>query len=479
MIRALLILVTLGIALSGCASYTTSLRDAQAAVRSGRVESAMEVVNERLDVDEAAALPDSLRKNRVLLLLERATLLQALGEYELAARDMMIADQRLDWLDLDGAGSVDVAEYLYSGSATPYRAPAYERLLLNTLNMINFMAMRDFEDARVEARRFQIIAQFLIDDGGESIAPQLLAAGNYLGGVAFEASREYDVAVRYYARAWAYGYRNHAFRTQLVDLVRVTAWSGAGVPYVGDDIDEMLAEAKSRGPMSSRQYRARHVDGQLLVVAQTGLVPYKIPERIPIGAALTWHTTYYHHYPRHGLSTSQRAEAHRLVAAGVLKWVNFPVLSHVGLPRHRGARLSIDDSAVELALLSDVADQVERAYQSVAGALIGAAISRMIVRAVAGGATRAGSRALAQSRNQPAIGVLGWLAGLAVEGAMTAADVPDTRSWTTAPGQLWIARRKLPPGQHRVAVEVGGRREERAATISPDSLRVVNFSRYR
>ena len=244
--------------LCGCATYTRTIREAQLDLTAGRPASALSIINERLDVDEAAELPAQLDENQILLLLERATLLQAIGDYELAARDMMIADQRLDWLDIDGATSVDLGKYLYSGASTPYRAPAYERLLLNTLNMLNFMAMRDFQGARVEARRFRLIEQFVLgeEEDGDPLTAGLLAAGNYLAGVAFEASREYDIAVRHFGRAWFYGHRTDELRGRLVDLARVTGWDGAGVtatttgPLASKATTaELLAAAKAAGAM--------------------------------------------------------------------------------------------------------------------------------------------------------------------------------------------------------------------------------------
>jgi hypothetical protein len=56
------------------------------------------------------------------VLLERAVLMQALGNYEVAARDMMLADQKLDWLDIAAQGKAKIGKYIYSGSSTRYRS---------------------------------------------------------------------------------------------------------------------------------------------------------------------------------------------------------------------------------------------------------------------------------------------------------------------------------------------------------------------
>lgn len=469
-------LIPIVFALSGCAGYSTSIREAQVDLRAGRPEAALDVVNNRLSLERAEEIPHDLKKSRVLLLLERATLLQALGRYDLAARDMIAVDQRMEWLDIDGVKSVDLGKYIYSGSATPYRAPAYERMLLNTLNMLNFLAMGDMQGAKVEARRFRLLEEFFAEgpqaDG--TVLAQLLATGNYLGGVAFESARDYDIAIRFYGRAWAYGFRAPWFRKQLVDLGRVTGWRGRGVATTANGLEDLLIESELKGRMRVAEYRTRWIEGDVVVVVQTGLAPYKVPERLPIGAALAYS---HHHHHGHSLSSEQRATANRLAVAGALKWVNFPVLTSSTSPR--SVSVSVDDEPTSLAPITDVGAQVRAGWNDIAPALIGAAILRMITRAAVGGATRAGSRAYAESKDAPAIGVLGWLAGVAVEGALAAADTPDTRSWTTLPNQIHITRVRADPGRHRVAVNVNGRSESRTVDTKSTTLTIMNFSRMR
>lgn len=469
----LVVLVFAGFGGPGCASYSTSIREAQVDLRAGRPQSALEVVNDRLEVDSAEAIPEDLKKNRVLLLLERATLLQALNRYALSARDMVAVNQRMEWLDIDGEKSADLAKYLYSASATPYRAPPYERMLLNTLNMVNFLAMGDNQGAKVEARRFRLLEEFFAEDDA-ALLSELLAVGNYLSGVAFEGARDYDIAIRHYGKAWSYGYRPPELRERIVALTRVTGWKGAGVATTENGLEDIIIEAELRGALLASEYRRQFVDGSVLVVVQSGLAPYKVPERLPIGAALVY-LTYYD--GRHGLSAAQVAHVRRLQAEGLVKWVNFPVL--VESTRQRSVDVFVEGSAVPKHRITNVSEQVRAAWKRIAGALMGAAILRMVARAVAGGATRAGSRVAAKAKDAPAIGALGWLAGVALEGALAAADVPDTRSWTTLPAAIHLARVNVEPGNRRVAVKVGGRVDERTFEVTQGTTTVLNFSRVR
>src|SRR5690606_31856269 len=154
-----------------------------------------------------------------------ATLLQAMGEYELAARDMGIVDQRMEWLDIGTSDAVALAKFVYSDDAGGYRAPAYERLMLNALNLVNYLALGELEGARVEARRFHLMESYFLDENERAVLPGILGFGNYLSGAAFEASREYENAARFYGRAWMYGMRSADLRERLIDLFRVTGYN--------------------------------------------------------------------------------------------------------------------------------------------------------------------------------------------------------------------------------------------------------------
>ena len=88
-----------------------------------------------------------------------------------------------------------------------------------------------------------------------------------------------------------------------------------------------------------------------------------------------------------------------------------------------------------------------------------------------------------RSGNNAASGVSGALAALAVEGAMVAADKPDTRSWTLLPAQVYIARQYLPAGDHEVQVTISGPggEERRVAnvTMTEGGFSVLDFTTLR
>jgi hypothetical protein len=467
---ALLTLVAL-LWTSGCASYSDSVRKAHTAVASSHPERAVEIINKQLEIKGSNQLPAELEDDNILLLLERATVLQSLGKYKLAARDMMAVDDQLEFLDLTGANSAELAKYMYSESSEDYRAPAYERLLLNTLNMVNFIAIGDLEGAKVEARRFTILEQFFLDNEEPAILSGILSLGNYVAGAVFEHSRDYQGAARYYSRAYFYGIRSPSFRDRLVDLCYLSGYKPRELQAEnGKEALAEITEAVSiNEEISFEEYRQKYMAGDTLVVVQTGLVPWRQAQRIPIVQAMGYTSNARHH----SFESDHQVQLNMMVANGVIESVNFPMLTTRDIPNDKSISVTIAGTQKPIGADIDVASQVQTAYAHIMPGLMVAAITRLVTRVIAGQATEAAVDAAGGQSG------LGFLAGLAVQGAMNAADTPDTRSWMTLPGRIRIVRTKLEAGAHNINVKIGNDTDPRPVTIHENSLNIVNFSRIR
>ena len=454
---------------SGCATYSDSVRDAQKAVASDKPERAVKILNKKLEARTINDLPKDLEDENTLLILERGTVLQAMGKYKLAARDMMIADDRLEWLDISETNTADIAKYMYSGSSETYKAPAYERLLLNTLNMVNFLAMGDLQGAKVEARRFALLEHFFVEKQEEDVMGGILALGNYLGGATFEHAKDLEQAARYYSRAWYYGIRHDAFRERLIDIFSLSGYKPRELQ--ADDkeaLKEIMEAVKTNEVPSYKEFNERYRNGDTLVLVQSGLAPFKQAVRMPIVQARSYASSH------QGFSGDRQARLNMMVANGVIDSVNFPMLSHKGLPGAKPASVAVGDQQAPLRADIDVASQVEQAYARLLPTLMVAAITRLMTRVAAGKVTQAAVNSSGNGNKG-----LGMLAGLAVQGAMNAADKPDTRSWITLPGRVRVFRTQLAPGSHSINATVGNQSEARQVTVNKNSLTIVNFSRLR
>jgi tetratricopeptide (TPR) repeat protein len=412
-------------ALVGCAGHEDRTRTALDALDRAAPEEAIAALNEQLEVKRAEDLP-KLEGDNALLLLDRGTILQSIDKYELSARDLGAADKSIDLLDMSRGTLDDIGKYMFSDDTGPYKAPAYEKLLVNTVNMMNYLARGDVGGAKVEARRLAIMQKFLRDRGEDGV---LLGLGSYLAGFAFEKSGEAAEALAYYDEAL-----KHAQYPSLRDPIRVLTQGAPKSPgqqaLVGD-----LGPLEPPGAVGQ---------GEVLVVVGFGRVPQKEPRRIPIGLALT--------LTAGALSPGNAAQANALAAKGLVTWVNYPTLGP-----SRGSysipSLAVDGRGVGMEQALDVESEVRKSWQKQEGTIIAAAITRTVTRIVAGEVAQAATTAAAGKNG----GVIGLLVGLATSATLTAVDTPDTRCWSTLPSKIAIARLRLPAGRHELRVVARGR----------------------
>ncbi len=421
------------LAATGCAGYAGDVKEIRSSLLAGDKARALALSNRSMEVEEANHYPEKIGGDNALLVLERATIKQGRGDYESSALDFRVADKHLELLDLRNDTAGNIAKWMFSDSATVYKAPPHEKLMLSTLNMLNYLSMNDLEDARVEARRLAIMQKYLIEE--ESPEEAQLGLGSFLAGFTFEMSGRNDQALRAYDEALQAG-----DYPSLHEPIRRLA---ACEPHRSERLSAIVGPID---PADPPRCNLPGEGGTILVVSTLGLAPYKVAKRIPIGAALVLAGAVVYG-PSLGQSNTQKAN--ELAAKGLLKWVNFPVMNK-SRPRYSMAAVSLDGKPVGTELGQNVTDLVLDGWDRVKGALIGAAITRMITRAVAGEATNQAIKAGGGNSG------LALLAGLALEGGMMAADTPDTRSWVTLPSHVFVTRIEVPPGKHEISVTFTG-----------------------
>lgn len=421
----------LGLWQAACGGHEDRVRTALQALDRGAPAEAVAALNEQLEVETAAQLP-ALRGDNALLLLDRGNILLSMDSYRLSARDLGAADKSIDLLDMSRGAAHDLGKYLFSDDVGPYKAPAYEKLLINTINMMNYLAQRDLSGARVEARRLAVMQRYLRDHEGETA---LLGLGSYLAGLAFEKSSQGDEALLHYDDALRHG-SYPSLRRPLRALTRGEPRS----PRIA-----ALIEGEAPPPPLDETGEA-----ELIVVVGFGRVPQKVPQRLPIGLALT--------LVANDLSPTDRARASELAAKGLVTWVNYPTLAR-GKGGYSIPTLKLDGRSQPMEQALDVEAQVRAAWKKNEGTVILSAITRTLARIAAGEAAQGATEAAAEDS-----GPLGLLVGLLTSATLTALDTPDTRGWSTLPARIAIARTRVRAGTHDVVVGVRG--ESRRARVS-------------
>lgn len=425
----------------GCASYSDKVRDARAALDAGRPRDAIASFNKRLGVETERDLPEEIRGENVLYLLERSVALQSVGEYTLSSRDLEIADKQVEVLDFTHSTLDDISKFMFSDDSGPYQSPAYEKLMINTLNMINYLVRGDLNGSRVEARRLATMQQFINDTDPKHAG--VGATGSYLAGFTFEKSREPSEALRFYDEAL-----QHNTYDTLIDPVTQLAKADG---YRTEQIKELLSRAPKNSPDPPAD------SAEILVVVGYGRVPAKIAARIPIGLALTLASG--------DLSPASRAQANKLAAQGLVTWINFPTLPAPG-PVRSVPVIQVDQQAIPPDGTVPVDQLAVEAWRETKGKMIASAITRVITRVVAGEVTKQATGG----------GALGFLASLGAQATLTATDTPDTRSWSTLPARLTVARIRVPAGKHVIDVAVSGERKQQTVELKPGGWAAVNLT---
>ena len=166
------------------------------------------------------------------------------------------------------------------------------------------------------------------------------------------------------------------------------------------------------------------------------------------------------------ISPGDAAQANELAAKGLVTWINFPRLGK-SRGRHSIPEVWVDGRPHTVEHALDIEAEVRKEWDEREPTLVLSAITRMITRVLAGEAVDAAVGAASDS------GIVGLLAGLATSATLTAADTPDTRSWSTLPSNVAIARLRLRPGEHTVQLRVRGVMKEYRVTTRPGDWQAV------
>ena len=413
---------------AGCATYTDTLRTCHKAVDRGDYEAGIRRLNDILGVSDYQQIPDEWTTNKPLAVLERAMLLQARGLYQWSARDLSAAEMELEFLDLKQNPIGSIGKYIYSDSARVYRAQPSERLVLNALNMLNYLAMGNLQGASIEARRFTIARDFLESSMENYHQINSGAFGSYIAGFVFEKLGQPGRALRYYEEALVTGDLK-AFREPVLRL------SVQG-HYVGRELRAYLRQLEGTGSdVQSKRAAGADPKGEILIVLCLGRAPYKTPKRIPILTALEYAGGWVSGNPD-------------ILLHSPFKIVTYP---EQVIPDNQmtGAVVNGNGQSLPVELLTDLETETIREYEMIKPMIIGAALTRMIARAVAA----EGTRHLVGKEKKS----VGELAALASEAALVALDKPDTRSWTFLPARIFVCRATVEPGFHEIRIELLGR----------------------
>ena len=385
----------------------------------------------------------SRSNSELLYCYEKALVLRAQGEYAASNETLERAEVLIEELYTKSV-TREVASLAVSETIAQYRGDAFEAMRVNYYKILNYLALDDVDGAVVECRRLNRKLQML-HDGGETyfVDDPFL---QYLTALVYEMGGETESAgVSYRTAAARYG-------------EPAAAWAGEVPPWLYCDAS---ANARRRGDAAAAEAydslatcdENGGATGRLTVVIEAGRVVRKLESNLvlPIFEKDKW--------------TDNEAFAHELAGRrGVVYdhppkvkyWLrmSLPVLE----PRPPGVACAVVKATrtegehrgvveARTARVEDLDAQAAQAFREKESTVLLRAIIRGLGKYVASEAAH---------DKDDAFGTLVNLLGVATETA-------DTRSWTTLPEAILVARLDLPEGKYRLEADVV---DERGQTVN-------------
>lgn len=407
--KAGVFLTTLTLALSGCASdYVARTHQVRRAYQDYDHSRALKKLEQ-----EAEKGPEN---DRLLALMDQGMVLHAAGQYQESIRVLAEAEKRAESLEIVSV-SEEAATLLANERQRAYRGEDFERLMISTLQALNYAKLGAEEDALVEVRRVNERLQKMIAE--EKKPYEQLAVARYLGGVLYEDQGEWDSAFIDYQKAQELEPSLGHLAEPLLRLAKKTGR------------DDAYRALRSRYPEVGHQPIGAQ-EGEVVVVVEAGLSPEKVPD--------------------------QTRRTHR----GEVELIAIPRFRDRGHP----PRASVQGGGIEISAVTVTS------LARVAKVHLDDRIGRLIARALAGTALKAGLAAGAGALTKSeGVGALTFL-------LLNLANQPDLRSWLSLPAEFQLARLRLPAGKHSLTVEVGGHRVSQEVEVRPRRLSLLVVRAY-
>jgi hypothetical protein len=198
---------------AACATYQDKIQPGFDLARNGQINEAVTHF-EKLTQDA-----DS--RDRLAYLLEYATVLQMAGRYQESSKVFIEADKLSEQLDYISV-SQGAMSALSSEEMIQYKGESFEKIMINAMNALNYIALNDFDSALVEVRRIDEKIKKFQRDNREDY--EFNPFGTYLSGMLYESMRNWDDAYIAYLKTAKISNVNNPFL--LHDLNRMARLAG-------------------------------------------------------------------------------------------------------------------------------------------------------------------------------------------------------------------------------------------------------------
>lgn len=380
-------------------------------------------------------------QDRVVYWMNEGMLLHLLGRYKKSNAVLQKADKRAAEL-FTVSISKNVKAAFTSQAATDYAGEDYEKVLINALKAINYLALGKVEEALVEARKINEKLVYYNSKYEKKNVYNQDAFAHWLMGLLFEMEGNWDDARIAYMKALEtyrndfepnYGLPVPSYLGE--DLMRVVKLGGDK-----DLVDKLREEKGIKASGETAKLIKTH--GEIVFLHLNGEGPSKSD----------YFVTCWFRSPQvwacDGEPGGEFMKRTRIDIPpdGTVVKIAFPEL-HIHEPRNQFATISVGDVSARTVPAYPLSEIAEKTLADKTSRIFRNAIIRMI--------TKTATQVAAGEAGKKAGGALGgWLAKSATSAAMQATEEADKRAWTTLPGRIGVARAFVEPGTHTIKVQL-------------------------
>ncbi len=236
----------------GCATYQTGM------------QGSIDMIKARKFQEAATALKPNAEKqtdDQVVHLFEYGTALQLAKDYKASNQALLKAEDLTDVKDYHSISNITGSLLLNQGMVQ-YKGEDYEKVYINAMLAINFLAMNDRDAARVETKKINDKLYRYKFEAKRDFNQDPFAY--YLSGIIWETHREYDDALLDYEKAHQL---NPDVQYLKSDLLRVSRLARRPDKYA--EYQKSFGEAKKVEDLKNK--------GEIIALIQQGWAPRKFP----------------------------------------------------------------------------------------------------------------------------------------------------------------------------------------------------------
>lgn len=409
--------------LGGCASYTEETREIRSLYRGDDYKDALKKL-------ESSSLKDE-SKNRLLYRLEKAMILDRMGEGDKARRLLIEADKIADQLYTTSI-SRTAATFIMNEGASDYSGEDYEKVAIHTQMALSFLEDKNYESARVEAKKINNKLQEInqqYEDHKNRYAEDGFA--RYLSGCIYEARGEFDDAIIDYAKA-------------------IELYNGDYARFVDGGVPDSLVKAYYRLLVKrGRNERIPALEKAYPKIVASAKASAK--EADDMGEVIVVH--------EYGHIALKEAENIVLPIGGQVVRFSFPVIrkqssnwGRTGFTDEKSGKFYAGENVQDMDAIARFSLEDRR------GRLVAKQAARLITKG---------------ALTEQAYKNFGPLGGIAANVYSAVSETADTRSWTLLPSAYFISRARLSPGTHQLKIVTGGRIDLKTVNVEKGKVIIL------